>query len=226
MVRKKGHSRRARSSRRSEWLSEGVNLEVVLGVSSPARAEIFIALTRVARNPFLSDRSRCLMDGRQERVLVSTHALVATDGVRFRTISGAAAEAIYEKPDRQTSSIVSLEQSRKAAVTTADHLPSRVHNHPFTQRPCRSTRAGAPPMSQHLPAQRPVYTAIPRYCRHNNYLTRVISENPDIVRAARGRIESTAYITILEVTGVNPVSTKILGSSAQYYEVFLTEFSL
>jgi hypothetical protein len=30
-------------------------------------------------------------------VLVSTHALVATDGVRFRTISGAAVEAIYDR---------------------------------------------------------------------------------------------------------------------------------
>jgi hypothetical protein len=93
------------------------------GVSSPAHAEIFIALARVARNPFLSDRSRYLMDGRQERVLVSTHALVATDGVRFRIISGAAVEAIYEKPDHQTSSLVSLEQSRKVAVITVDRLP-------------------------------------------------------------------------------------------------------
>jgi hypothetical protein len=82
---------------------------VMLGVSSPARAEIFTALTRVARNSFLSDRNRRLMNERQERVLVSTHALVVTDGVRFRTISGAAAEAIYEKPDRQTSFLVSLE---------------------------------------------------------------------------------------------------------------------
>ena len=54
----------------------------------------------------------------------------------------------------------------------------------------------------------------------------MVSENPDIVRTARGRIESTAYITILEVIGVNPVSTKVLGSNAQYYKVFLMEFSL
>jgi hypothetical protein len=31
------------------------------------------------------------MDGRQERVLIITHALIVTDGVRFRTILGAAA---------------------------------------------------------------------------------------------------------------------------------------
>ena len=84
-------------------------------------------------------------------MLVSTRALVATDGVRFRTISGAAAEAIYEKPDRQTS---------LASPNNLEKLPSlqlitflyEYTTTPFTQRPCRSTRAGAPPMSQHPPA--------------------------------------------------------------------------
>jgi hypothetical protein len=57
-------------------------------------------------------------------------------------------------------------------------------------------------------------------------ITRVVSENPDTVRTARGRMESAAYITILEVTGVNPVSTKYSVQNAQYYKVFLTEFSL
>jgi hypothetical protein len=83
-------------------------------------------------------------------------------------------------------------------------------------------------MSQHLPAQRPVYTAsyFLRGYRHSSSQLRVVSENPDIVRTARERIKSTAYITIFKITDVNPVSTKILGSSAQYYKVFLTEFSL
>jgi hypothetical protein len=48
------------------------------------------------------------MDGRQERVLVSTHALIVTDGVRFKTILGVTAEVIYEKLNRQTSFLVSL----------------------------------------------------------------------------------------------------------------------
>jgi hypothetical protein len=74
-----------------------------------AHAEIFTALIdEVARSPLLSDQGRNLMDGRQERVLVSTHALIVTDGVRFRTISGAAAEASLEEPDHRTSFLVSL----------------------------------------------------------------------------------------------------------------------
>jgi hypothetical protein len=40
-------------------------------------------------------------------VLVSTHALIATDEVRFRTILGAAADAIYEKPDHHVPSFPS-----------------------------------------------------------------------------------------------------------------------
>jgi hypothetical protein len=42
-------------------------------------------------------------------VLVSTHALIVTDEVRFRTISGAAAEASLKKPDYRISFLVSLE---------------------------------------------------------------------------------------------------------------------
>jgi hypothetical protein len=69
-------------------------------------------------------------------------------------------EGQLEEPDYRTPFLVSLEQSRRAAVTTANHLPSYEYTTtPFTQRPCRSTAAGASLMSQRQPAQRPVYTA-------------------------------------------------------------------
>ena len=79
-----------------------------------------------------------------------------------------------EKPDRQTSFLVFLEQSRKAAVLTADHLPLRVHDHPVSAciaapacampRLCRSIcLRGASPMSQHLLVRRLAYVAASAY---------------------------------------------------------------
>jgi hypothetical protein len=70
------------------------------------------------------------MDERQKRVLISTHARVVMNRVRFKTISGAITEIIYEKSDRH-SSLISLNNSRKAVVTIANHLPLRVHDHPI-----------------------------------------------------------------------------------------------
>ena len=98
----------------------------------------------------------------------------------------------------------------------SQHLPARrlayvAASACATPRLCRSIcLRDAPPVSRYLPAQRPVYTAIPFLGIVDITITttRVVSENPDIVRTARGRIESTAYIIILEAIGVNPVSTK------------------
>jgi len=89
------------------------------------------------------------MDGRQERVLVSTHALVVTDGVRFRTISG----ALRRRPVRRARIIEPLSSFPS---NNLEELPSpqlitflRVHDHPVR----------IAPVSQHRPTQRPVHTA-------------------------------------------------------------------
>jgi hypothetical protein len=89
------------------------------------------------------------MDERQERVLVSTHALVATDGVRFRTISGAQ----RRRPVRRARII---EPPSSFPSNNLEELPSpqlitflRVHDHPVRMTP----------VSQHRPTQRPVHTA-------------------------------------------------------------------
>jgi hypothetical protein len=48
--------------------------------------------------------------------------------VRFRTILSAVTEIIYEKSDHH-SSLISLNNSQKAVITIADHLPLQVHDH-------------------------------------------------------------------------------------------------
>jgi hypothetical protein len=99
------------------------------------------------------------MDGRQERVLVSTHALIATDGVRFRTILGAAAEASLEEPDHRISFLVSLEQSRRAAVIIANHLPTNT-------RSLRSHNARVAASAHATPRAHSPYFL--RSCRHHS----------------------------------------------------------
>jgi Ni,Fe-hydrogenase III component G len=61
-------------------------------------------------------------------VLVSTHALVVTDEVRFKIISGVAAEASLKESDYRISFFISLEQSRRATVIITNHFPTNARS--------------------------------------------------------------------------------------------------
>jgi hypothetical protein len=181
----------------------------VVGVSSPSARRDFHRPHPGGRKPF-SIWSKPLLDGWEIRAFVTKYARTCRNGRgtlqdHLRRRGG----GHLEKLNRRTFSLVSLEQSRKAAVTTADHLPLRVHDHPVHTAL----------VLQH-PHGRTAYVATsayatPRVHHHSSGIvdttittTRMISENPNIARTARGRVESAAYTTILEVTGPNPVSTK------------------
>jgi hypothetical protein len=114
-------------------------------------------------------------------VLVSTHALIVTDEVRFRTISGAAAEASLEKPDHRTSFLVSLKQSRRAAVITVNHLST-------STRPPRSHDARVAASAHATPRAHSLYSL--RSCRHHSYTFLFTSTRP--LRSHNARVAAPA----------------------------------